>query len=90
MRRAVFERWSTVLGGCALAGAFYYYTQFAVTARDVSGELESVIRDVVDGRGDAPYQYRVLVPRVLVGALDRRTHDRKCALGDVPNHLRPA
>ena len=70
MRRAVFERWSAVLGACALAGAFYYYTQFAVTARDVSGELGRVVREVVDGHGDAPYQYRFLVPRVLVWITD--------------------
>src|SRR5947207_15967901 len=70
VRRASFERWSTTFGGFALGGAFYYSTLFAVTDRVRSGIFEAAIREVAEGHGDAPFQYRFLIPDVLVWLAD--------------------
>src|SRR6476620_5736733 len=47
VRRAEFERWSTVIGGFAVAGAFYHYVLFAVGARTANGKFEASILNVV-------------------------------------------
>jgi len=49
-----------------LAGAVYHYTLFAVTGPTATGALQSLLHRTVDGRVDAPFQYRFLVPCVLV------------------------
>ena len=65
MRRADFERWSTVVGAFAVGGAFYHYVLFAIVIRERDGRLQAAIHDVVNQRAAAPYQYRVLVPAIV-------------------------
>jgi len=59
-----------VFGALAIGGAFVFYVAVWVTPRQASGELDEWVRAVVDGRASAPYQYRVLVPAVLVWLAD--------------------
>src|SRR4051812_38859628 len=70
MQRRVLERWSALFGACALAGAFYHYTVFVLVAPNTRGVVESVLRDTVNERVPAPFQYRFLVPCVLVWLSD--------------------
>ena len=65
------ERWSASLGACALAGSYYFYVLLWVVPRNGGPELDGVLRAVVDGTADAPYQYRFLVPCVLEWVSDR-------------------
>ena len=64
MRRRV-EWWSAGFGACALVGAFYHYT-LIVTGFLTKGVVQSVLLNTVNGHENAPYQYRFLVPCVLV------------------------
>jgi len=68
--RRSLERWSAALGGAALAGTFFLYVNVWVTPRYYSGDLDLWVRSVVDGTATAPYQYRVLVPALLVWLTD--------------------
>jgi hypothetical protein len=53
-----------------LAGAFYHYALLAVTGPSAKGLVESLLRGTVDGTVNAPFQYRFLVPCVLVWLSD--------------------
>lgn len=70
MQRTALERLSVIVGVGAVGGAFYHYVLFAVTARSASGLLDAEMHWVVDGKATAPFQYRVLVPRVIVWLSD--------------------
>ena len=66
MRRLVLERWSAALGGCALGGVYFFYVVIFILPRDGTPDLDGVVRSVVNGGAQAPYQYRFLVPCIEV------------------------
>ena len=70
VNRRGLERWSAVFGGCALAGAFYHYATLTILVPGSKGAFGGAIHAIVDGQADAPYQYRFLVPCVLVWLTD--------------------
>ena len=54
-----------MIGGFAVAGAFYHYVLFAVGARTANGKFQASILNVVNRTEDAPAQYRIFVPETL-------------------------
>jgi len=62
------------LRGLRGGGIFYYYTLFAIDAPVTSGYFETQIHAIVQGSESAPYQYRFLVPHVLVWLIDHTSY----------------
>ena len=62
------------MGSCALAGMFYLYIQIDIFTREGTFALDGVVRQIVDGKADAPFQYRFLIPDVLVWIDDHTSY----------------